>query len=106
MSNEQPPETLTVYISIGNSDDKLTQNEWSHFHALVEGHIRDHVQQIYGRWLSVPSDPWQNACWCVRVAPIHAEALRFELATEAKAFRQDSIAWAVAPDTEFLRAAS
>ncbi|GIJ10747.1 hypothetical protein ACFFMR_18955 [Micromonospora andamanensis] len=97
--------TQTVYISIGNSDDKLTQNLWAHFYALVEYHIRDHAQQIHGRWQSVPSDPWQNACWCIQIAPMHAEELRRKLAREAKAFRQDSIAWAVA-NTEFLGAES
>lgn len=93
----------TVYISIGNSDDKLTQNEWSHFYASVEQIVRDHVECVYGRWLSEPSDPWQNACWCVEVEPdVAANEMRDRLRREVVAWRQDSIAWAEAPETEFI----
>lgn len=37
-------DTKTVYISIGNSDDKLTQAEWAAFAASVRGAIRAAVK--------------------------------------------------------------
>lgn len=96
---------MIVYVSIGNSDDKLTQSEWAQFvsrtTSLVEG-----AALIHGRWLSEPSSAYQNACWCIDVhdEPNGVEWLRGALARLAADFRQDSIAWAEAPVTEFLGA--
>lgn len=92
-------ETITVYVSIGNSDDKLTQNEWSHFYAWVAGAIDRTAWQVHGRWFSDPSSPWQNAAWCFEIAPHVAVELKGELARQAKTWRQDSIAWAEAQTT-------
>lgn len=93
-----------VYISIGNSDDKLTQNEWSSFHAMTDLVIRRGAYRIHGAWLSPSADPWQNACWCIETLPdvVSVEHLKMRLAETAATFRQDSIAWAEAPKTEFI----
>lgn len=97
---------LTAYISIGNSDDKLPQAEWATFHAAVDGVIRRAAHRVHGAWLSPSADPWQNACWCIEIedAPgfLGTNWLRGQLANLAKAYEQDSIAWAEAPKTEFL----
>jgi len=96
---------VIVYISIGNSDDKLSQNEWSLFYASTDHVIRRGAHQVHGAWTSDPTSPWQNACWCIETMPDPAsvEHLKRRLAETAGAFRQDSIAWAEAPTTEFLR---
>lgn len=94
----------TVYISIGNSDDRLTQAEWSHFVADVNGVVRGYASVVHGQWFSLPDAPWQNACWCVEVSDKAAMFLRDALRNSAKAYRQDSIAWAAA-ETEFLNGA-
>jgi hypothetical protein len=102
---------VIVYISIGNSDDKLTQRDWSTF--LVETDIvladrevrRDAAYQVlrrHGNWRSLPDDPWQNACWCVEVEDNAKEELQDELRQIAQSYGQDSIAWAECPKTEFL----
>lgn len=91
---------MIVYISIGNSDDKLTQAEWAQFYAMVNGAIQQHATAIHGRWASMPDDPWQNACWCIEpVTERDAERLKGKLRLEAKAWRQDSIAWSEATTT-------
>jgi len=105
---------VIAYISIGNSDDKLTQAEWAEFFTEVdlllagpECIIGGPVQVRHGVWHSLPDSPWQNACWCVELlddAELIAD-LKGALADHAQRFRQDSIAWAVA-DTEFIGAAS
>lgn len=96
-----------VYISVGNSDDRLTQQQWA---ALV-GDVRAAVAEtvavagvLHGYWLSAPDQPWQNACWCVELPqlPDVVMLLKERLRVIAGVHRQDSIAWAVAPDTEFL----
>ena len=93
---------ITVYVSIGNSDDKLTQADWCQFYAMVNGAVREHAWKIHGRWASMPDDPWQNACWCIEISDQEAVRLKGKLRLEAKAWRQDSIAWAPVAETEFL----
>ena len=92
---------MTVYVSIGNSDDKLTQEEWARFVADVDQLLGIGVTAMHGRWLSRGDDPWQNACWCFEPFPKRVESLKRSLSRLAGEFNQDSIAWAEA-ETEFL----
>lgn len=92
----------TIYISIGNSDDKLTQAEWSKFQHAADDAVHMYAAKIHGRWHSWPHDPWQNACWCIEIDSSAAASLRLHLAHMAFGYRQDSIAWAVAQVTEFI----
>jgi hypothetical protein len=98
-----------IYVSIGNSDDKLTQAEWSAFHHEVDHtlEVRPHlpsapVVERHGHWLSQPDAPWQNACWCVEIDAQYAADLKDALRAIAYEFGQDSIAWAAVPTTEFI----
>lgn len=93
---------MSTYISIGNSDDKLSQGLWSAFHHRVNVEVRKASGLVHGHWLSEPSAPWQNACWCVEVDGHQREQLRETLRHVANVYQQDSIAWADA-ETEFLR---
>jgi hypothetical protein len=99
---------ITVYISIGNSDDKLTQLRWHQFFTETAFRLRRASEAgggaIHGQWESEPASAWQNACWCVALHPDSAELLKLSLAELAKDFGQDSIAWAEAPKTEFIGA--
>jgi hypothetical protein len=93
---------MIVYISIGNSDDKLSQAEWSTFVQDTADIVSDNAVSILGVWFSSPASQWQNACWS---ADIHSKDLDFTkgaLAELAKRYRQDSIAWAPVARTEFL----
>lgn len=99
--------SAVTYISIGNSDDKLTQLEWSQFYREVDIAIRFSSKlmgspRVHGQWVSAPTDPWQNACWCVDLTPGLAARLRRVLAVFADEYKQDSIAWADAPETDFI----
>jgi len=96
----------TVYISIGNSDDKLTQVEWCSFVVDVvealEDAFFDNAGEIHGNWFSPTASPFQNACWCIEI-PVRAhDALQAKLKALAGKYQQDSIAWAPAL-TQFLR---
>lgn len=95
-----PP--ITVYVSIGNSDDKLTQQEWSHYAGNLVGVMRQHATQIYGEWYSAPDSPYQNACVAAAVPPGSVDQLRAELTTVRTDYGQDSAAWAVAAETDFI----
>jgi hypothetical protein len=94
----------TVYITLGNSDDKLSQNEWSHFVSSVRLVLREEAEVMHGEWFSATDSPWQNACWCVEFAEYRLERARMRLGKLAPEFRQDSIAWAEAPTVVFLGA--
>jgi hypothetical protein len=98
---------VIVYVSIGNSDDKLPQAEWSRFVREVDSSVRHHADAVHGFWLSPPDAQWQNACWCVEyqqldVWPTQVDEQKRWLGRVAQTYRQDSIAWAEAPTTEFL----
>src|SRR5688572_8500137 len=102
--------TKTIYVSIGNSDDKLSQQEWSNFVMLVDAKLTpdgyNGIDERHGNWRSNPDEPWQNACWCVAIEhedPAVVAELKGSLAKLASRFRQDSIAWAEAPVTEFIK---
>lgn len=88
--------SLTVYISIGNSDDKLGQARWAAFYREVSLTIRDFAGHTYGQWVSEPASAWQNACWCIEITEENALTLRAYLCDIAKSYQQDGIAWAVA----------
>lgn len=96
---------MSVYVSIGNSDDKLSQKEWARFVAAVDVTLRTGATEMHGRWLSRPDDPFQNACWCFEPFSARVPAMKRILSGYAKEFRQDSIAWAEA-ETVFLEAQS
>lgn len=93
--------TITAYISIGNSDDKLSQYEWKRFVSLVRDVVRTDTSDVHGEWFSASDSMYQNACWCVEVKEGDAPGMKANLASIAAYFKQDSIAWAVA-ETEFI----
>jgi hypothetical protein len=93
---------ITVYISIGNSDDKLSQAKWAMFQLDVARALTTAGARYHGEWHSHPGSMWQNACWCVEIPPAAAGRLKDELGRLADVYQQESIAWAEAPTTEFL----
>jgi hypothetical protein len=93
---------ITVYVTIGNSDDKLSQKEWAAFQMRTHLYLDGYATTMHGSWHSNPGAAWQNACWCVEIPDGRVEEAKSALHLLAREFRQDSIAWAVAPTVEFL----
>lgn len=97
---------MNVLISIGNSDDKLSQAEWSEFiyevRRILNSYDRENALIIHGEWFSAPDSPYQNANWCVEFPPDgNTYGLRRNLTDLRKRYRQDSIAWTQGP-VEFI----
>jgi methionine synthase II (cobalamin-independent) len=92
----------TVYASIGNSDDKLTQARWADFHHQFAEHIHGYATRVYGDWLSAPASAYQNACIAFEIDADKTDELKYFLSVLAADFDQDSIAWAVTGETEFV----
>jgi hypothetical protein len=95
-------DTECVVIQIGNSDDKLTQKEWSEYANKVRASIDFCATETHFSGNSPADAPWQNSCW-VAVVPVQKREFLFdELKKVAGKFRQDSIAVMVG-QTEFLK---
>jgi hypothetical protein len=100
------------YINIGNSDNKLTQDQWSSFCESLEYKTRVAIHRtapsyytsigvpygVAGVWYSLPNSPYQNMCISYWVDPRVLEpvdvlvALRTILKELAIEYSQDSIA--------------
>lgn len=94
--------TITVYASIGNSDDKLSQREWSNFVAELAFIVDSYADEVYGWWFSKPDAPWQNAVVAFLLDTRKTDHVRARMSKLRAAYRQDSVAWAEAPRTEFI----
>lgn len=87
---------MNVYVSIGNSDDKLTQAEWAEFIEETRDLLLSEAKACHGEWYSLPTAPWQNANWVIEVGGSQVvNRLRKRLYAHAVRFRQDSIALTV-----------
>lgn len=107
---QHPTDAPTIFVSIGNTDNRLTQQRWAAFYTDVDAHIRRLTDGsppyvvIHGRWVSPSTDPYQNACWAFSRNRDDSDVvgdLRFMLSLYAKRYGQDSIMWAEA-QPEFL----
>ena len=90
---------LNVYASIGNSDDKLTQAEWSDFTHEFMVLIESAAERVHGEWYSLPQSRYQNCCVAFELTDEKEPALVFQLGLLCSKYRQDSIAWAQAEVT-------
>lgn len=90
----------TYAVQIGNTDNKLTQQEWSDFVDAVERVILSKADMTHFNGGSAARAPWQNHCWVFDIlGPL--DYLRRPLKELAMKYRQDSIAVTVG-ETEFV----
>ena len=95
---------LDVIVSIGNSDDKLSQERWSEFWGAVMDTIYlASNKQVHGVWMSASASPFQNAAWAFELEPFQRAGLRRQLATIAAQYEQESVAW-LEGTTQFILA--
>lgn len=100
----------TLVVQIGNSDNKLTQQEWARFVQAVENIIlplcdadaRDQKMRMHFSGGSRSDAPWQNYCWVFEREGEPWGDLHDRLADVARRFKQDSIALLIG-DTRFIR---
>ena len=98
---------MFAYVSIGNSDDKLTQQRWADFCTDLYAVLED-AGRIHGVWYSASDSPYQNSCICLEMTDNAdvARIVRSNIANLAYSYEQDSIAWAVVDRTELITAAA
>ena len=99
---------MTIIIQIGNTDNKLTQQDW----ARYVSEVRDAVNtatflsdsgEIHGSFYSHSDAAWQNACFVIDITePSRREQLKDRLVDIGDNYMQDSTAWTEGT-TEFLK---
>lgn len=82
----------TVVIQIGNSDNKLSQSEWSHFAHAVRHSVERFGIETHFSGGSDWDAPWQNACWICEVPDTSVELFVCDLNSIRHAYKQESIA--------------
>jgi hypothetical protein len=92
----------TVTLVIGNSDDQLSQKDWSAFFHEIDGWLRDDgAEEIHFSASSAGASPWQNACWVFTVNETELDGVLGEIRWIRTKWRQDSAA-VVVGETLFL----
>lgn len=86
---------LTAVVQIGNSDDKLSQAEWSQYVADVDKLVQHEAVQVHFSGASPANAAWQNWCWVLEADSSALAGLRTWLPHYAREYRQDSIALTV-----------
>lgn len=94
--------TTTVVIQIGNTDDKLTQSEWSQYVEDMSRVIEMWATTIHFFGGSSTWEPWQNVAWVIECSQRNQLELQNELIPIIRhRFGQDSVAWTKG-STEFI----
>ncbi len=83
----------TITIQIGNTDNKLSQQQWSEFHHNADIVIRNYATEVHFFGGSENWKPWQNLCWVVTAAEDWIGPFKIAMATLARHYGQDSIAY-------------
>ena len=88
-------------MQIGNSDNKLRQEEWARFVQRVGAVVREHADTIH--FFGGPENwaAWQKVCWVFDCEESRLADLKRQLAEARKEFQQDSAALTQG-DTEFV----
>lgn len=83
----------TIVIQIGNTDDKLTQAQWSAFVIAMREAILQHCQAVHFFGGSTNWERWQNCAWVIGCYPPQVPELRAAVTDARKLFNQESAAW-------------
>lgn len=89
----KPIPMKTVTIQIGNTDNKLTQEDWSEYVNAVNNAVGFLAHKVH--FFGGPSafERWQNAAWIIEVYERVLEQLKLDVAKIRAGFSQDSAAW-------------
>lgn len=83
--------SLVACISVGNSDNKLSQQEFSIYVNQVDSIIDKYSIQKHFFGGSNTYDAWQNVTWVIELEEINLGNLEVRLNFTRRYFKQDSI---------------
>lgn len=97
-----PGPKVTIYVTIGNSDDKLSQKEWAWFINDIRNEIKCWGGEVFGEWFSKPDSAYQNACFGAAFDHDKVGGYRASIRQVREVHRQDSVAFAVVDYTQLI----
>lgn len=80
---------MTLLALIGNSDNKLTQIEWSDFVGEIKTRI-EKVATVHFFGGASMWEPWQNVAWVIEVNPMDIDELLSDIHRIRSEYKQDS----------------
>jgi len=87
----------TITVVIGNSDDKLSQPNWSYFcsdiYSICKNHTLINDTEMYFRGYSNSNEKWQNSMIVLESTDDTIDLLREKLIHSRKRFGQESLAF-------------
>lgn len=95
---------IKVYITIDNSNSKLTRGQWCNLYVDINNAIHKYAVLVLGEWLSEATSSYQDACWCVHVDTSNVGELKRVLKDIASRYQHSSVAWGEVLITESLKA--
>lgn len=81
---------IYILVSIGNTDNKLTQQEWSQFVGAVGDTLRSYETERHFFGGSETYAPWQNVCWLCLVNDHQLLEIKSRIRHLCDWYRQDS----------------
>ncbi len=91
----------TITLQLGNTDNKLTQQEWAEFVRRMRGVIESHEVTIHFFGAPPNWEPWQNVAWVLDCEEGILPDLKAAIRELRSGFRQKSVAWTEGV-TEFI----
>lgn len=82
---------MNIVISVGNTDNKLTQQEFSNYVKQIDALVETYCTQKHFFGGSNTYDAWQNVTWLCDIEQINLGNLEVHLSFARRYFKQDSI---------------
>jgi hypothetical protein len=92
---------MTVTVQLGNTDNKLTQQEWSSFITSVRVCLTAFNVTTHFQGGTREDAPYQNFCIVFNAKPETLPTLKHQVCMVGASFRQNSVAWTEGV-TEFI----
>lgn len=83
----------TITIQIGNTDNKLTQQDWAAFVLMVRTTILKYCINVEFCGGPPNWERWQNVAWVINIKEENIPRLKSALSLDRVTFNQDSVAW-------------
>ena len=82
---------MLISIQAGNSDNKLTQQEWAEFIVELGSLVRAYATALHFFGGSETYARWQNVCWVAEIPSGCFDELVSDIVQIRKLHRQDSV---------------
>lgn len=81
---------ITLCVSIGNSDNKLTQQEWAQFVKAIGELLKSYETMRFFFGGSENYAPWQNVCWLCQVNDLQLSEIKNGIRNIREIYGQES----------------